>query len=180
VVTFSLQILTSKPLAALPFTGRGFLISLHVWLQKSGGGCHGVVTESSVSAEVSCMNREEVMSLIDAFVISLAKTDPDVRVVVNDRVTGPLGTAGKELAESLNMPPKKLTLKFLQSLPSGSYLVSNLWTEFRIPVFEEFVAPLEARKDQWKRIIATGAAQRTCHMFPSKEAFDRWLDASAI
>jgi len=128
-------------------------------------------------AEVSCTEREEVMTLIDAFVVTLAESDLGVRVVINDRVTSFLRPADKELAESFNIPPTKLTFKFLQSLPVGSYIASNIWIGPKTMAFAEPVAPLESRKDQWKRIVAAGTAQRTCHVFRSEEAFDHWIKA---
>ena len=175
MTTFGLQILTSKPLPSLPFNGRSFIISAQSWLKKTGGGCHGVATESSITAEITCLDRDETMELIDAFVVALAKSDPGVRVIVKDGVADPLGDEQKKLAASLNMAPARLTLKFLQSLTAGSFIASNILSRSGAPAFAEFVGPIEQRKDQWQQIVAAGAAQRNCHVFRSKVAYDDWI-----
>ena len=174
---FGLQILTSKPQPTLPFTGREFINALNDQLQKSGGGsCHGMATVSGITAEVSCTSRGAAMELVDSFVVSLLKRDAGMKVVVNDVVPQPLSPEQKTLAASYNIAPAKLTLRFLLSLPDGYVIASNCWAGPQKPAFADFVAPADSRKDQWKQIVAAGAAQRTCHVFRSNHEYNSWIN----
>lgn len=116
------------------------------------------------------------MELVNAFVASLVKTDPGIKVVVNDLVPHPLSPEQEALA-AINMAPARLTLKFLQSLPVGYFIESNALVGPGTPVYAAFVAPVESRTDQWKQIVAAGVAQKKCEVFRSKEVFDRWASA---
>lgn len=159
----------------LPFTGRDFINALHERLQNDGGSCHGLATASGLTAEIDCTSREATRELVDAYVVSLVKADPGLKVVISDIVPHPLSPEQKALAASFNMAPAKLTLKFLQSLPDGYYIASSVLVRPHTPVYADFVAPMESRKDQWKRIVAAGAAQKKCDVFRSKEKFDGWI-----
>lgn len=69
----------------------------------------------------------------------------------------------------------KLTRKYLMSLSEGLYLVSNLYLNPMQSYFAEEVAPLNLRKDQWKRIIEANAHQRLCYVFESEKEYKKWL-----
>lgn len=178
MTTLGLQILPSKPMRTLPFTGRGFITALHDRLQKEGGRCHGAATASAITTEVRCTSREETMEMVDAFVASLVSSDPGIKVVVTDVVPHPL-TPEQEALANINLAPAKLTLKFLQSLPAGYYIASNALVGPGTPAYADFVAPVESRTDQWKQIGAAGAAQKKCDVFRSKVEFDLWATAMA-
>jgi hypothetical protein len=69
----------------------------------------------------------------------------------------------------------RLTRKFFDSLPSGCFLASNILRSGGEPWFAEYVTLPEHRDDQWKRVKAAGADQRTCDVFPNEQASREWL-----
>ena len=70
----------------------------------------------------------------------------------------------------------KLTKKFLMSLPSGLYLMSNLVGQDRDSVFREYVlSPLDERKKQWDRIKLAGADNRLCRIFKTEKQACDWI-----
>lgn len=171
-----LQVSITDPSPTLLMVGQGFIVSLNNWLQKNkGGACHGLATDTAITAEISGVSREEVMPLLDSFALKMSRSLAGLQVVVTDVVAEPLTIEQKELAASFNIPPRKLTLRFFETLPVGYFVASNLLTASNTPVFAEVVATLESRMEQWKRIQKSGAAQRMCHVFRSEEAFNRWL-----
>jgi len=70
----------------------------------------------------------------------------------------------------------KLSKKILLAAPEGAYLVSNCFRGFTTEsVFEEIVAPLQVRAEQWERIIAAKADQRLCRVFATQQDYQAWL-----
>lgn len=70
--------------------------------------------------------------------------------------------------------PWKLKKKDFMALQPGVYLVSNTYFGDK-PIFAEIVANgHESRKAQWDRILAAGASQMNCRVFPSKQAYEVW------
>lgn len=69
----------------------------------------------------------------------------------------------------------KLTKKFFGGLPDGVFLVSCVGMSPPEPSFAEYVAASTARQEQWNRICDTGADQRHCDVYGSKEQFEEWL-----
>ena len=71
---------------------------------------------------------------------------------------------------------EKLTKKFFLRQMTGHYLVSNCGFP---SIFEEEIAPVSQRNEQWKRIVAAGANGRYCYVFQSpveaKRLFDKAL-----
>lgn len=172
----SLTIISATPSARFEADGRSFIVSTNALLQKSGSGTvHGLATESAITAEIQTIDRDQITALVDAFVRSITRDGSNVSVVINDRVDRPLTTELKALAASFNSAPQKLTQKYLLSLPEGHWVVSNLMSRDGASIFAEPVAPADVRHAQWKRARAAGAAQRTCHAFPSESDYRRWL-----
>jgi len=77
-----------------------------------------------------------------------------------------MGTASNHIAR------KRLTKTFLNSLPAGAYLVSNICDNPGQPAFSDFVAPLEKREEQWKAVKDACADGRLCDVFPRKEDYE--------
>ncbi|MFT3868800.1 MAG: hypothetical protein QM715_09990 [Nibricoccus sp.] len=177
MASLALKISTVTPSDKFSASGRGFIISMNSWLKKTnGGGCHGLATEATITVEISGATREEVMPLVDSYVLKLSQSVPNVQLVISDSHVQPLTPEQKGLADSFNMAPTKLTLKFFKTLAAGSFIASNLMQTRTTSIFAEIVEPQETRMDQWKRILACGAAQRTCHVFRSEEACRRWFE----
>ena len=175
---FTLQITTDSPSPRFLVNGRGFIMSLDAFLRKDKtGSCHGVATESSITAEVQAADRDRVTHLTDGFVQCLSQGGMSLTVVMNDTVAQPLTAEQKSLATAFNTPPQRLTLKYFKTLAAGSFLMSNCSTPSGGSIFTESVSTMELRADQWRRILACGAAQRTCHVFPNESECRRWLKA---
>jgi hypothetical protein len=76
----------------------------------------------------------------------------------------------------------QLTKRFLFSLQTGQYIVSNVYElldggRFK-PAFRESVAQPDARNEQWKRIKSAYADGRQCAVLASEsdyEEFDKSL-----
>lgn len=69
----------------------------------------------------------------------------------------------------------KLTKKFFMQLPEGLYLASNIHDNRFQSIFEEVIASLNQREEQWKRVVSAGASQKLCCVFKTKEDYDTWL-----
>jgi hypothetical protein len=150
---------------------------MNSWLKKiDGGSCHGLANETILAVEISGVTREDIMPLVDSFVLKLSESVANIQLVISDSHERPLAPEQKVLAESFNMAPAKLTLKFFKTLAAGCFIASNLMQTRFTPIFAESVEPLETRMDQWKRILACGADQRACHVFRSEEACRRWIE----
>jgi hypothetical protein len=67
----------------------------------------------------------------------------------------------------------KLTKKYFMNLPEKMLLISNICNNVAEPIFLEEIVPLEKREEQWQKIVATGAAQRQCHIC---NTMDEWTD----
>jgi len=69
----------------------------------------------------------------------------------------------------------KLTKRFLMSLETGQYLVSNVHEPVGgggyEPSFREVVAPPEQRPEQWLRIKAAYAYGRNCDVLASEDDY---------
>lgn len=70
---------------------------------------------------------------------------------------------------------EKLTKKFFMQLPEGLYLASNVHYNRFQSVFEERIAVLDRREEQWKRIVSAGASQKLGCVFKTKEDYEIWL-----
>jgi hypothetical protein len=178
VQSFRLKLSVVNPPPSFQASGRDFLTATHSWLQKkSGRGCHGVVAGAAIIAEFSGVSREEVMPLVDAFIQKQSQRINGIQVVIEDTVAQPLTTEQQAVAISAYRQPTKLTLKYFKSLPAGLFIASNLMSSRHASIFSETIAPAESRMDQWKRIRDCGAAQRACSVFPTEDAFRRWINA---
>jgi hypothetical protein len=63
-----------------------------------------------------------------------------------------------------------LTKKFLMSLPSGVFIVSNVGHSPVDPVFAEYVlSPAVERERQWEKIMSRGCNGRLCTVFTSEQ-----------
>lgn len=172
----SLKIISTTPSARFHASGRSFIIATDSLLRKSGSGSvHGLATESTIAAEIQAVDRDQVTALVDAFVQSITRDGSNVSVVINDHVERPLTTEEKALAASFNSAPRKLTQKYLLSLPEGLWVVSNLMSRDGGSIFAEPTAPDDMRRAQWERARAAGAAQRACYTFPNESEYRRWI-----
>lgn len=71
----------------------------------------------------------------------------------------------------------RLTKKFLLSLPSGIYLISNLAGSDGNPVFSEYViSSAIEREKQWERIREAGANNRLCRIFKNENQAFAWIE----
>jgi len=70
------------------------------------------------------------------------------------------------------MTTQKLTKRYLDSLPPGYLLVSNVFHVPGWPVFAEMVSDQGGRAAQWKRAAAAGATGRNCHVFLNKDELE--------
>jgi len=69
----------------------------------------------------------------------------------------------------------KLTKKFFMELPENAYIASNLFVQEGISVYDDKVAPMSKRENQWKKIVKASADQRKCHIFKTKADYEKWL-----
>lgn len=175
---FTLQIISTPPSSRFLINARSFISALDALLKMTGAGsCHGLATEAAITAEVQAATREDVLKRADSFVQSLSQPGTNLTVIMNDKVAHPLTAEQKTLAAAFNAPPQKLTLKYFKTLTPGHFIMSNCIAPGGGSIFTEPVASLESRADQWTRIRACGAAQRTCHVFPNEGECRRWLKA---
>ena len=70
-----------------------------------------------------------------------------------------------------------LSKNFLFNLQEGEYIVSNLFWSRNRPVFAEAVSPLDARHEQWRRIVSAKVDQRLCTVFGCKKDADEYLQS---
>jgi hypothetical protein len=68
----------------------------------------------------------------------------------------------------------RLSKRSYMNLPSGLWLVSNVYAQSGEPVFVGRVATPAGRAAQWLRLTRTGADQRMCRVFCSEMAFRDW------
>lgn len=66
---------------------------------------------------------------------------------------------------------QRLTKRFLASLETGQYLVSNTQLPTGQPCFQEVVSPAEHREAQWRRIVAARISGNTCCVFARREDY---------
>lgn len=67
---------------------------------------------------------------------------------------------------------QRLTRKFLLSLPTGAYVVSNLYPNGR-SAFAEQLGDGRNRMNSWNRAVAADAAQRLCQVVWTEEEFNK-------
>lgn len=176
MATFELRISSKIPSTHFQAAGRDFIIALRDWLKdRPGGECHGIATETAVTAQIGGAEREEVTQLADSFLRRAARVLKDLEVVITEGVARPLTKGEKDLAGTLNMKPVKLTRNFLLSLTEGRFVASNLMATPHMPLFAETVASDPLKAEQWKRVLESGAAQHLCHVFRNREDFLQWL-----
>ncbi|HUI46969.1 MAG TPA: hypothetical protein VL122_13410 [Nitrospirota bacterium] len=70
----------------------------------------------------------------------------------------------------------KLTKKLLINLAEGLYLVSNVGHTPLQPIFAEMVTALNMREAQWRKIVELGANNRLCHVFKSREDYQKYFN----
>lgn len=70
---------------------------------------------------------------------------------------------------------EKLTKKFFMQLHEGLYLASNIHDNRFQSIFEEEIAALDRREEQWKRIVFAKANQKLCGVFKTKKDYETWL-----
>jgi hypothetical protein len=71
----------------------------------------------------------------------------------------------------------KLTKKIFLTLPAGKYLVSNTCIDTKgTPLFAEYIADLEDREKQWRRIVASKSNGRKFMLFDTVAAHAQFLE----
>jgi hypothetical protein len=70
---------------------------------------------------------------------------------------------------------RKLTKKFFMELPENVYIVSNLFIQKDVSLYDDKVASVSKREIQWKKIVETSVDQRKCHIFRNKADYKKWL-----
>ncbi len=155
--------------------GVSFLPALDREMKKVGGSCHGVAHESEIVAEIEAPDRAAFESLVQTFVQAMARHHAGITVVLDENVRTPLNADQQRFADLLSGGPVKLTRKYFDSLPTGVFLASRTFVARHTPVFAEAVASPDGRGEQWRRITASGAAQRLCEVFLHEVQFRRWV-----
>lgn len=157
------------------FSARGLLEALHHWLkERHDGACHGDATDTLMIAQVRAPTLELFMPLVDAYAEKLRRSVPDLNLLMNEAPQSVLTREQEHMAEALSAEPSKLTRRYFVALPGGVLLASNLWRDGREVFVESVAATAGERNAQWKRIVASGAAQRLCRVFPSERHFLEW------
>ena len=68
----------------------------------------------------------------------------------------------------------KLTKKFLNELPTNSYLVSNVGYDKYTPMYENRVVAASKRENQWHDIKQASVNNRLCYAFSNKTEYKKW------
>lgn len=68
-----------------------------------------------------------------------------------------------------------LTKDFLMGIGNGLFVASNVGYAPKEPVFAEYAAPMDQRKAQWEKITESGAQNRLCQVFESKDDYDAYM-----
>ena len=70
----------------------------------------------------------------------------------------------------------RLTKKVFAATPPGSYITSNVMISKDTSILQEEVATSKVeREEQWKRIVAVGAAHRLSRVFNTPADYRDWL-----
>jgi hypothetical protein len=152
--------------------------SLDDWLQKQHrGSCVGHVTDTLVILEICAPSLDSFRELIDTYVEGGKRHGRHLRAIITQKDGPTITPTQADLARSLTPQHAKLTKRFLMSLPAGVFVASNVFGGPGLtPSFAEAVGDsTEARTEQWKRAVAAGAGQRSCHVFPNEARFCEWL-----
>lgn len=68
----------------------------------------------------------------------------------------------------------KLTKANFLKTSNGYFLASSYFTRGFESVFKEGIDQMHLRENQWKRILLSGAAWRTCYIFRNYGEYDSW------
>lgn len=177
---FALKIKPVTPSPTFLTNARGLLSCWDSNLKREGAGyCHGLVTESELAGEIEIGSRAELDEMIIPYAELFLRLAMNVTFVVNETVPKPLTVEQRKEAAIFGTVPARLTLKYFNALPEGTYLMSNLMTRGGNPIFTELVSSSASRSEQWERIRTCGAAQRACHVFRSAAEGQAWIKAMA-
>lgn len=169
---FELRLSICSPHPSFAFSARGFIDALNQHIRKQyGGACHGEATDALLIGQVRASSLESFMSLTEAYAEKVRQQIPDLKLLLNEAPQSVLTREQEHLAETLSAEPSKLTRKYFLALPAGTFLASNIWRDGREAFAEYVAATTEERDAQWKRIVASGAAQRLCRVFPTESHF---------
>lgn len=114
------------------------------------------------------------MPLIEAYADRLRREEHKLQLVVVENPPTKLSEAEQQIAVSLRTSPKKRKKTYFMQLSEGSFLVSNVISGSRFPVFAEYVVATDLREQQWAKIRSTGAAQGLCRVFLGEAYYLRW------
>ena len=73
---------------------------------------------------------------------------------------------------------EKLTKRFLMGLADGVYLMSNVGTSPRHPLYAGVVVSQQSRDQQWEKIKKAGVSGRVCSVFRTKAECVKSLESA--
>lgn len=170
-----LSILAAQASPMFARSGRDFIIATNTLLaNKSRGSCVGVATENEIKCELTAEDLDRVENLVTAYGNALQRAGVEHRLVMRRAEQSVVNESLRQDSVQLLAVPFVLTRRVFDRLPAGSYLVSNIMTDFGAPIFCEPVALKAERRAQWERIRAVGCDQRLCRLFSDWLQAERW------
>lgn len=154
--------------------GRELIDSLDRQLRKTCGGA-GVGTKTALGfvGEISGVHWSIVAPLVEAFENANKERLKNAQIVISPNSL-PLRREERDAGHMLSTAPKKLTKSLFLSLPTGSFLVSNIMGRDYRSVFAAEVANASERAQQWTQIAVANADQRQCRVFQSRGKYLEW------
>lgn len=170
-----LSVFPAQPGPIFARSGRDFIIATNALLAKKfQGSCVGIAMESELKCELTAADLNRVESLVTAYGNALQRAGCDHRLMMQRSKRSAVDEPLRECAVQLLATSFVLTRSAFDRLPAGSYLVSNIMTDFGAPIFFEPVAEEAERRTQWQRLRAVGCAHRLCRLFPDRLQAERW------
>ncbi|MHA3774471.1 hypothetical protein ACXR0O_23350 [Verrucomicrobiota bacterium sgz303538] len=145
--------------------------SLTELVAREGGAAWAGWTENGLKVRIQRFSTETLRELLDAYLATVQKRQGASCVVEQQVPASPLpDNAAGEIPEG-TVFRQKLTKKFLDALPEGACVVSNLCGGDE-EIFAERVGPPESRETIWKRAVLAGANNRLCRVVWTQGDFD--------
>lgn len=174
MITLQVRISISPVPPGLGFEVRDLIIATDGLLKEEcGGSCVGIVEEGRVTLEAHTNSKEQFASMMESYCQRFREEKRTVEVLLVEAPTGTLSADERAAGARLNTTGK-LTKSYFMKQPAGGFLASHDIVRDFEPLFAETIESSETRAAQWQRIRAAGVDQRACHIFPSREHFERW------
>lgn len=140
---------------------RSIGLTLQQEIESKGGKC--IVTFENLVLEfaVTGLRPELVERTLQPYTRLLADNGGNAAIHQKDDAPSPSNGLPSPLRVPGALLREKLTRKLIVSLPSGAYVVSNIYPGGQ-SAFAEQLGPPRTREGSWKRAVAAGAAQRLC------------------